>query len=117
MKYQIVKEDEFLLIKVSGKTRKNESVLSNALLKTYLQDKGVKVIFDLKELEKFDPMTLLGVLNTLRKEIDLLRGCLMVCSLKPEMENCLRENRLDHIFCIFEDAEKAKRSLRSDYGK
>ena len=117
MKYQIVKEDEFLLIKVSGKTRKNESVLSNVLLKPYLQDKGVKVIFDLKELEKFDPMTLLGVLNTLKKEIDLLRGCLMVCSLKPEMENCLRENRLDHIFYIFEDAEKAKRSLRSDYGE
>jgi anti-anti-sigma factor len=117
MKYQIMEEDECLLIKVSGKTRKNEAVLSNALLKPYLQDKGVKVIFDLKELEKFDPMTLLGVLNTLRKEIDLLRGDLMVCSLKPAMEDCLRENRLDHIFNIFEDTEKAKRSLRSDYGK
>jgi hypothetical protein len=117
VKYQIVKEDEFLLIKMSGKTRKNETVLSNALLKPHLQDQGVKVIIDLKELEKFEHMSLLGVLNTLKKEIDLLRGDLMVCSLKPEMENYLRENRLDHIFHIFEDAEKAKRSLRSNDGE
>ncbi len=68
MKYQISEEDEFLIIKVSGKTRKNEAVLSNALLNPYLHNKGVKVIFDLKELEKFDPMTLLGVLNSLKEE-------------------------------------------------
>ncbi len=117
MKYQIVEENNFLLVKISGKTRKNESVLSNALLKPHLQDEGVKVIIDLKELEKFEHMSLLGVLNTLKKEIDLLRGDLMVCSLKPEMENYLRENCLDHVFHIFEDAEKAKRSLKSDYGK
>ena len=117
MKYQIVQEDEFLRIKVSGKTRKNEAVLSNALLKPYLHDKGVKVIIDLKELEKFEPMVLLGVLNSLKKEIDLLRGCLMVCSLKPAMEDCLRENRLEHIFYIFEDAEKAKRALVREQGK
>jgi anti-anti-sigma factor len=117
VKYQIIKEDEFLLIQVSGKTRKNEAVLSNTLLKPYLQDKGVKVIIDLQALEKFEPMTLLGILNSIKKEIDLLRGCLMVCSLNPELENYMRENRLDHIFNIFEDAEKAKRSLGSDYGK
>lgn len=117
MKYQIVKKDEFLLIKMSGKTRKNEAVLSNAQLKPYFHDKGVKVIIDLEELEKFEPMILLGILNSIRKEIDISRGCLMVCSLKPEMEKCLRENRLDHIFHIFEDAEKAKKSLGSDYGE
>lgn len=117
MKYQISEEDEFLIIKVSGKTRKNEAVLSNALLNPYLPNKGVKVIFDLKELEKFDPMTLLGVLNSLKKKIDLLGGYLMVCSLKPELEHCLRENRLEQIFNIFEDAEKAKKNFRSDYGK
>ena len=117
MKYQIIEEDEFLTINVSGKTRKNEAVLSNALLNPYLPNKGVKVILDLKELEKFDPMILLGVLNSLKKKIDLLGGYLMVCSLKPEMKNCLRENRLEQIFNIFEDAEKAKKNLRSDYGK
>jgi hypothetical protein len=117
VKYQIAKEDEFLLIKISGKTRKNETVLSNARLKPYLQDQGVKVIIDLQSLDKFEPMTLLGVLNSLKKEIDLLRGDLMVCFLKPEMENYLRENRLDHFFHIFEDAEKAKRSLRRNDGE
>jgi len=117
VKYQIVKEDEFLFIKVSGKTRKNEMLLSKSLLKPYLNDKGVKVIIDFKELEEFEPITLLGVLNTLKKEIDLLRGDLMICSLKPEMKNYLRENRLEQTFCIFEDAEKAKRSFGIDYEK
>ena len=117
MKYQLTEEDAFLLIKVSGKTRKNEAVLSNALLKPYLHKKGVKVIVDLKDLEKFEPIILLGILNSLKKEIDLLRGYLMVCSLKPEMEHCLRENHLEHLFHVFEDAQKAKQSVRSVYGE
>ena len=113
MKYQIVNENDFLLIKVSGNTRKNEAVLSNAQLKPYLQGKGIKVIIDFKELGQFEPTTLLVVLNTLKKEIDFLRGSLMVCSLKPEMEGYMRKNRLDHIFYIFDDMEKAKQSIGS----
>ena len=117
MKYHIVEEGGFFLIKISGETRKNEALSAKRVLSPYLKEKGIKVIMDLKELEKFEPTTILGVLNGIRKEINLLRGGLKLCSLKPEILNYFKENRLDHIFQIYENEERAKKSEWSDYGK
>ncbi|MCX8012594.1 MAG: hypothetical protein N3A64_05535 [Desulfobacterota bacterium] len=116
MKYQLIEEDEFLLIKISGTSRKNEVVLSNALLKPYIQKEGIKVIADLNGVEKFEPVVLIGVLIALKKEIDLLKGNLIICSPKPEMVRYLRENYLEHFFDIYEDIEKAKNNLSKNYG-
>ncbi len=117
MKYHIAEEGGFFLIKISGETRKNEAILAKRRLSPYFKEKGIKVIMDLKELEKFEPITLLGVLNGIRKEIDLLGGCLKLCALKPEILDYFKENRLDHIFQIYEDERMAKESKWSDYGK
>jgi len=105
------------LIKVSGETRKNEAVIAREGLSPYLKEKGIKVIMDMEELGKFEPNTLVGILNGIRKEVNLLRGDLKLCSLKPEILNYLKQNRLDHIFQIYEDREMAKRSEWMDYGK
>jgi anti-anti-sigma regulatory factor len=107
MKYHIVEDGDLLLIKISGKARKNEALLAKRLLSHYITEKGTRVIFDLKELEDFEPTTLLGVLNGIRKEIGFLRAGLKLC----------RENRLDQIFQIYEDEEMAKNSGWKDYGK
>ena len=72
---------------------------------------------DFKELEMFEPITLLGVLNGMRKEIDLLGGCLKLCSLKPEMLKYFEENRMDQFFMIYENEEGAKKSKWRNYGK
>jgi anti-anti-sigma factor len=117
MKYHIVEKGDLYLIKISGETRKNEAILAKRILFPYLKEKGIKVIMDLKELEKFEPITLLGVLNAIRKEVDLLRGGLKLCSLKPEIINYLKENRLDQTFQIYENKEIAKKSEWRDYGK
>ena len=74
MKYDIVEEDGFFLIKISGETRKNEAVMAKGVLFSYLKEKGIKVIMDMRELEKFEPITLVGILNGIRKEVNLLRG-------------------------------------------
>jgi hypothetical protein len=71
----------------------------------------------MKELEKFELGTLVGVLNGIRKEVNLSRGGLKLCFLKPEILNYIRQNRLDHIFQICEDIEMAKKSEWMDYGK
>ena len=109
MKYHIVEEGGFCLIRVSGKTRKNEAIMAKGGLSPYLKEKGIKVIMDMKELEKFEP-TLMGFLNSIRKEVNLLKGGLKLCSLKPEILNYVKQNRLDHIFNIYEDREMAKKS-------
>lgn len=117
MKYYIVEENGCLIMKLSGETRKNEAVMAKGGLSPYLKKKGVKVIMDMKELEKVEPITLVGILNGIRKEVNLLRGGLKLCSLKPEILNYLRQNRLDHIFRIYEDRETAKKSEWRDCGK
>lgn len=111
MKYHIIKEEEFCLIKISGETRKNETILAKAVLSPYLIENGIRMIVDLQELGKFEPVNLVGVLNSIRKEVHLLRGDLKLCSLKPKLLNYLKQNRLDNFFQIYEDRETAIKSI------
>lgn len=117
LKYHIVEEADFLLIKVSGGTKKNEALLAKRMLSHYLKQKGIRVILDLKELEMAEPITLLGVLNGIRTQVSLLRGGLKLCSLNPEILSYFRANRLDQIFEIYEDEGEAKGSEWRNYGK
>jgi len=119
MKYHIVKDDDFFIVKISGQTKKNEALHVKSILSSYLKGRDVRVIMDLKglESEKFEPIALLGVLNGMRKEIDLLGGCLKLCSLKLEISDYFKENRMDQFFKIYEDEEGAKKSEWRNYGK
>jgi len=117
MKYHIVKDDDFFIVKISGQPKKNEALQVKSILSSYIKGKDVRVIMDLKELEEFEPITLLGVLNGMRKEIDLLGGCLKLCSLKSEILNYFEENRMDRFFNICEDENGAKKGEWRDYGK
>jgi len=56
MKYHIVEEGGFFFIKIPGETRKNEAILAKRMLSSYFKEKGIKVIMDLKELEKYEPI-------------------------------------------------------------
>ncbi len=112
MNYRIVEENGFYLIEVSGKTRKNEAVMARKCLFPYLKETGMRVIIDMKELEKFEPITVVGVLSSIRKEINLLRGDLKLCSLNPEIMKYITQNRLDCLFHIYENRETAKKESR-----
>ena len=117
MKYQIIKEGSTFIINLSGDTRENESLILKKAISPYLNDRGVKVIVNLKKIEKFELITLLGVLNSIKKETTFSGGELKLCSLKPEIINYFKANRLDHFFQIYEDEEKAKKSGWRNYGK
>jgi anti-anti-sigma factor len=110
MKYHVVEDSGFVLIRISGKPKKNEALAAKRILFPYFKERGVRVIMDLKKLERFDPITLLGVLSGIKKEITLLRGDLKLCSLNPDMLNYFQENRLDNLFQIEKDEENAKKA-------
>jgi SepF-like predicted cell division protein (DUF552 family) len=74
MKYQISKEKGQLLIKLCGDTRKNKALSARKRLSRYLTSKGTRVIVDLEELNQWEPWTLVGILNGIRKEVRLLNG-------------------------------------------
>ncbi len=113
MKYQIVEDDSFLLIKISGKTVKNETVMAKKMLFPHLKKKGIKVIIDMRNLESFELITILGIFNALRKEIMLAGGSMKLCCLKPNIIKFLKQNRLDQMFLIYKDMETAIKSAGS----
>ena len=117
MKYQLIKEDDILSIYLSGDTRENESLILKSAISPYLKGRDIKVIVNLKKIEKFELITLIGVLNSIKKETTLLRGELKLCSLNPEIINYFKANRLDHFFQIYEDEGKAKNSSWRNYEK
>ena len=117
MKYHIIENKGLLLIKVYGDTRKNEALLAKKLLSQHLREHGMKVIVDMEKVNLVEPMTLVGVLNAIRKEVRLLNGELRLRSLRPEILSYFQVHRLDHFFqfCKDEDEEEDTLVQRKDH--
>ena len=113
MDYEFVYEGDLLVIKLSGSTEVNERLSVKQRLAPYLQGSNQKVIVDLEGLQETEGAYLLGVLNTLKKEVQLMGGEIKFCSVKPELYRYFQENRLDQVFDIVQSAGQAKQSDRS----
>jgi anti-anti-sigma factor len=111
MDYEFVYEDDFLIIRLSGSAEVNERLLAKESFTPYLQQSHQKVIIDLENLAENGGVYIVGVLNTIKKEIQLLEGEVKLCSLKPELHRYFQENRLDQIFDIGLSVESTKQSF------
>jgi anti-anti-sigma factor len=112
MNYEFVYEEDFLIIKLSGSAEVNERLLTKESLPRYLQQPHQKVIIDLENLAENEGVYIIGVLNTIKKEFQLLDGEVKLCSLKPELYRYFQENRLDQIFDIGQSVELIKESFK-----
>lgn len=117
MKYTIVKQEEFLVIKVSGKTRDNEPLVARRILSRYLRERGIRVILDVKEVEGVELIALFGILHGIRKDIGLLQGDMKLCSMRPTLLTQIKEHGLDRMFTICKDEQTAKKSTWKTHGK
>ena len=111
MNFEINYQDSFLIIRLSGPVGSNERLLSKKPLLSPLQPSYRKIIVDLSDLKKGETVYCLGVLYSLKKEIQLMKGEMRICSLKPEASRYFRENRLDQTFNIQASIEAAKSSF------
>lgn len=107
MKYQVIDNKDYTIIRISGDARDNEALLVKRLLFPYFRKMGIVLIIDFKQLKRAEPANLVGILNGIRKEVDLLKGELRLCSLKSEFDYFLKENRLDRIFQVHKDEKAA----------
>lgn len=114
MNYEVEYLDDFLIIKLSGTVGSNERLLSKRSLLSSLQPSYRKVIVDLGELKSGGAGYCLGVLNTIKKEVQLIGGKMKICSLSPAAARYFRENRLEEMFEIEPSIEHAKRSFREE---
>ena len=112
MDYEFVTEEEFLIIKLLGNAEVNERLSVKRHLATYLQGSYQKVIVDLEGLDEPEGVYIVGVLNTIKKEFQLLDGEVKLCSLEPGLYRYLEENRLDQIFDIGQSVESTKQSFK-----
>lgn len=112
MNYEFVYEEDFLIIKLSGSAEVNERLLAKESLTPCLQQSHPKVIIDLENLAENGGVYIVGVLNTIKKEFQLLDGEVKLCSLKPELYRYFQENRLDQIFDIGQSVESTKQSFK-----
>ena len=111
MQYDIIEQKDFFHVILSGKPGKNELLPVKRMLLPLLNKKGVHIIIDLQDLEDFqdlDSVFLFGILNSIRKEVGLLGGDLILCSLNAEMLKYSQQNRLNKIFYICKDKKSAQ---------
>jgi len=112
MNYEFVNEQDFLIIRLSGSAEVNERLLAKESLAPYLLQVHQKVIIDLENLAKNGRVYIVGVLNTIKKEFQLLDSEVKLCSLKAELHRYFQENRLDQIFDIGRSVESTKQSFK-----
>jgi anti-anti-sigma factor len=98
MRYQIIEQKNHLLIKLSGDTGNNESLLVKKWLSPYLERKKPTVIVDLGNLNEIEPVALLGVLSSIKKQMALSNGSMRLRSLSPAVMSYFTENRLQRMF-------------------
>lgn len=110
MKYSIVKREGHIVIRVSGKTRDNEPLVARRILSQHLRENGIRLIFDLKDIEEGEPIALVGILHSIRKQTVLLRGDMKLCSLRPTLLTHFQRHGLDRMFTIYKDEQTARES-------
>jgi len=112
MNYEFKEEGNILVIKLSGTAEVNDRLLTKESITPYLQKSYPKVIVDLEEVGEKEVVSILGVLNVIKKEFQLMGGEVKLCSLRPSLYRYFKENRLDRIFDIVQPAEQAKRRFK-----
>jgi anti-anti-sigma regulatory factor len=110
--YEFLYRDDFLIIKLSGTVRVNERLMTKKRLTPHLQRSCKKVIVDLEGLNESEGAYVLSVLNTIKKEFDLLGSEVKLCSLTPKLYHYFQENRLDQMFEIGRSVEQVKQSFK-----
>jgi anti-anti-sigma regulatory factor len=80
----------------------------------HLQESYPKVIVDLWDLQEEGGPYVLGILNMIKKEVEIMGGEIKLCCLRPNLLHHFNENRLDRIFNILQSVEEAKRSFKEN---
>ena len=105
--------DGWVVVNPSGKAENNEPLRVRYLLRPWLAKRGVRVIVNLKHLEAFGVWEV-GVLTSLKKEVDQRAGALRLCHLNHELAGYFQNDRFAEQFDIYTDLASAIEASRSN---
>ena len=110
MDYEFSYNEDFLIIKLSGTAGVNERLSLKEYLAPYLRCR--KVIVDLGGLNDVGEIYIVGTLNTIQKEFQLLGGEVKFCAPSPKLHRYFQENRLDTIFDLGWSIDQIERRFK-----
>lgn len=112
MDFQFETQENCLIIKLYGMARANERVMGREDLMNNLENSPRRVIVDLSGLKEESILYILGIINTIKKEVQFLGGAVKLCSLGPLLYHFLQEHRLEKIFDIHRTVDQAQRTFK-----
>ena len=106
LKYRIAESNGWVIITPDGKAENNEPLRVRHLIRRWIAQKGVRLIVNLERLESFGVWEV-GVLTSIKKEVDQRAGDLRLCRLNPDLEGYFQNDRFAQQFEIYPDLESA----------
>ncbi|MCI0484112.1 MAG: STAS domain-containing protein [candidate division NC10 bacterium] len=113
MTYNVSQHEGWVILRLKGKARNNEPIRAKRHLLPWLSVSGVRVVVDVGGLQELGVWER-GLLNSLRKEVDLLNGTLRLCSLDPTLRVQFRQDRFTEAFAIYPDVVTAMSAREED---
>lgn len=113
MEYQVIEKNDYYVVRMFGKFNRNAIYSIRQTLKPLFTKPRPRIAVDMGELTAGEAELIyqLGLLNAIRRGVDLAGGILKVCSLKPSMKHYLLQNRLNGWFDLYEDLESAEQNF------
>ena len=110
MTYQVTQRKGWVIFRIKGKARNNEPLRAKRHLLSWLNVPGVRIVVDLSGLEELGVWEM-GLLNSLRKEVDLLKGTLRLSSLNPTLKSKFKRDRFAETFDMYPTVDSAIRRI------
>lgn len=112
MNYRIMEAGGWVVVYPSGKAENNEPLRVRHLFRRWLTRIGSRVIVNLAQLETLGIWEV-GLLISVKREIDQRAGVLRLCQLNPALEGYFRNDRFTQQFDLYDDLESAMTGERS----
>ncbi len=106
MNYRISEINGWIIVNPSGRAENNEPLRVNYLFRRWLNQKGIRVIVNLKEFAQFGVWEV-GLLTSFKKAVDQRNGNLRLCQLDPALEGYFKNDRFAEQFEVYPDLESA----------
>jgi anti-anti-sigma factor len=106
LQYRITEVAGWVIVNPSGKAENNEPLRVRHLFRRWLTRSGIRVIVNLKQLERFGVWEV-GLLTSFKREVDQRAGVLRLCHLNPQLKGYFHDDRYAEQFEVYEDLEAA----------
>lgn len=106
MIYEVSAKDGWVVLRLSGRAENNEPLQAKRRLFPRLLRTQVRIVVDIGGLEELGVWEM-GLLNSLRKEVDLRGGTLRLCNLDPSLGGYFQGDRFAQTFPVYADVASA----------